>query len=85
VKSPSPARALQGAGQPALTILLYRNRDSLLSDLFPGRSEVPKTLVFCRDDHHAEEVVGIVHEVFGKGNDFAKKITYRTDGATQSS
>src|SRR5205814_8371985 len=26
-----------------------------------------------------EEVVGIVREVFGKGNDFAKKITYRTD------
>jgi type I restriction enzyme R subunit len=36
-------------------------------------------LIFCKDDHHAEEVVGIVREVFGKGNDFAKKITYRTD------
>jgi type I restriction enzyme R subunit len=55
-------------------------RDSLFSELFPGRTEVPKTLIFCKDDHHAEEVVGIVREVFGKGNDFAKKITYRTDG-----
>jgi type I restriction enzyme R subunit len=55
-------------------------RDSLFTELFPGRSEVPKTLIFCKDDHHAEEVVGIVREVFGKGNDFAKKITYRTDG-----
>jgi type I restriction enzyme, R subunit len=54
-------------------------RDSLFTDLFPGRTEVPKTLIFCKDDHHAEEVVGIVREVFGKGNDFAKKITYRTD------
>jgi type I restriction enzyme R subunit len=36
-------------------------------------------LIFCKDDHHAEEVVAIVREVFGKGNDFAKKITYRTD------
>ena len=35
-------------------------RDSLFSELFPGRSEVPKTLIFCKDDHHAEEVVGIV-------------------------
>ncbi len=41
---------------------------------------MPKTLIFCKDDHHAEEVVGIVREVFGHGNDFAKKITYKTDG-----
>jgi type I restriction enzyme R subunit len=57
----------------------YRN--SLFTELFPGRTEVPKTLIFCKDDHHAEEVVGIVREVFGKGNDFAKKITYRVEGA----
>jgi type I restriction enzyme R subunit len=55
-------------------------RDTLFTELFPGRSEVPKTLVFAKDDHHAEEIVGIVRDVFGKGNDFAKKITYRTDG-----
>jgi type I restriction enzyme R subunit len=61
--------------------VLEAYRDSLFTELFPGRSEVPKTLIFCKDDHHAEEVVGIVREVFGKGNDFAKKITYRTDGA----
>ena len=61
--------------------VLEAYRDSLFTELFPGRGEVPKTLIFCKDDHHAEEVVGIVREVFGKGNDFAKKITYRTDGA----
>ena len=55
-------------------------RDTLFTELFPGRSEVPKTLVFAKDDHHTEEIVGIVRDVFGKGNDFAKKITYRTDG-----
>ena len=60
--------------------VLEAYRDSLFTELFPGRTEVPKTLIFCKDDHHAEEVVGIVREVFGKGNDFAKKITYRTDG-----
>jgi type I restriction enzyme, R subunit len=37
---------------------------------------VPKTLIFCKDDAHAEEVVTTVQEVFGKGNDFAAKITY---------
>ena len=61
--------------------VLEAYRDSLFTELFPGRSEVPKTLIFCKDDHHAEEVVGIVREVFGQGNDFAKKITYKTDGA----
>jgi type I restriction enzyme R subunit len=55
-------------------------RDSLFTELFLGRREVPKTLVFAKDDHHAEEIVGVVRDVFGKGNDFAKKITYRADG-----
>jgi type I restriction enzyme R subunit len=61
--------------------VLETYRDTLFTELFPGRSEVPKTLIFAKDDHHAEEIVGAVREVFGKGNDFAKKITYRTDGA----
>jgi type I restriction enzyme R subunit len=37
---------------------------------------VPKTLIFAKDDAHAEEIVTTVREVFGKGNDFAAKITY---------
>jgi type I restriction enzyme, R subunit len=61
--------------------VLEAYRDSLSAELFPGRTEVPKTLIFCKDDHHAEEVVGITREIFGRGNDFAKKITYKTDGA----
>lgn len=56
--------------------VLETYRDTLFSELFPGRSEVPKTLIFAKDDHHAEEIVTIAREVFGKGNDFAKKITY---------
>ena len=56
--------------------ILETYRDSLFTELFPGRREVPKTLIFAKDDHHAEEIVGIVRDVFGKGNDFAKKITY---------
>ena len=61
--------------------VLETYRDTLFTELFPGRREVPKTLIFAKDDHHAEEIVGVVREVFGKGNDFARKITYRTDGA----
>ena len=55
-------------------------RDKLFTEIFPGRTEVPKTLVFAKDDSHAEDIVGIVREEFGKGNDFCKKITYRTTG-----
>ena len=48
--------------------------------IFPGRREVPKTLVFAKSDSHADDIVRILREEFGKGNDFAVKITYRTTG-----
>ncbi len=55
-------------------------RDKLFTDLFPGRIEVPKTLIFAKDDSHAEDIVRIVREEFGKGNEFCQKITYRVTG-----
>ncbi len=58
--------------------VLQAFKDALFTELFPGRTLVPKTLIFCKDDSHAEDVVHLVREVFGKGNDFAKKITYKT-------
>jgi len=45
--------------------------------LFHGRTEVPKTLIFAKDDSHADDLVRIVREVFGEGNDFCKKVTYQ--------
>lgn len=56
--------------------ILTTFRDRLFTEIFPGRSTVPKTLIFAKDDNHAEEIVSQVKEVFGKGNDFAAKITY---------
>ena len=53
-------------------------KDKLFTELFPGRTTVPKTLIFAKDDSHADNIVQIVREVFGKGNQFATKITYRT-------
>jgi type I restriction enzyme, R subunit len=50
-------------------------------ELFPGRSLIPKTVIFAKDDSHAEDIVHICREVFGKGNDFCKKITYRSKHA----
>ena len=58
--------------------VLQAFKDALFTELFPGRTLVPKTLIFCKDDSHAEDTVHLVREVFGKGNDFAKKITYKT-------
>ena len=56
-------------------------KEKLFTEIFPGRTWVPKTLIFAKDDSHAEDIVKIVREEFGKGNDFAQKITYRTTGA----
>ncbi|MGB6229124.1 MAG: DEAD/DEAH box helicase family protein [Litorimonas sp.] len=67
--------------------VLETYRDRLFTDLFPGRSGkwVPKTLIFAKDDNHAEEIVMAAREVFDAGNDFAKKITYRVSGETPAS
>ena len=55
-------------------------KERLFTEIFPGRTEVPKTLIFAKDDSHAEDIVHIVWEEFGKGNEFCKKITYKTTG-----
>ena len=56
-------------------------RDRLFEDIFPSRRDVPKTIIFAKDDSHADDIVRVVREEFGKGNDFCQKITYRTTGA----
>ncbi|MFH9677931.1 type I restriction endonuclease subunit R [Streptomyces globisporus] len=68
-------RAVQNPNQ--IRTVLETFRDRLFTEIFPGRTAVPKTLIFCKDDAHAEEVVTQVRQVFGKGNDFAAKITYQ--------
>ncbi len=55
-------------------------RDKINTEIFPDRQHVPKTIIFAKDDSHAEDILHIVREEFGKGNDFCKKITYRTTG-----
>jgi type I restriction enzyme, R subunit len=59
--------------------ILTAYKDSL-PELFPGRKETPKTLIFAKDDNHAEDIVRITREVFGKGDDFCQKITYKAEG-----
>ena len=56
-------------------------RDRLFTEIFPTRRDVPKTIIFAKDDSHADDIVRIVRQEFDKGNDFCQKITYRTTGA----
>jgi type I restriction enzyme R subunit len=55
-------------------------KEKLPTDIFPGRREVPKTLIFAKDDSHAEDIVEILRDEFGRGDQFAQKITYKTTG-----
>ena len=65
-----------------IRLIVRTLRDKVLKETFPDRKEVPKTLIFAKDDSHAEDIVRIVREEFGRGNEFAQKITYKVTGTT---
>jgi type I restriction enzyme R subunit len=54
-------------------------KENLYTTLFPHRKEVPKTLIFAKTDSHADDIIQIVREEFGEGNDFCRKITYAAE------
>jgi type I restriction enzyme, R subunit len=60
-----------------LRLVMETFRDNLFTEIFPGRTYVPKTLIFAVDDNHAEEIVQMARTVFGQGNEFCQKITYK--------
>ena len=66
--------------QIRLVVSTFRER--LFTEIFRGRTEVPKTLVFAKTDSHADDITSIIKEEFGKGNDFCRKITSKTTGAS---
>ncbi|MEO6627736.1 MAG: DEAD/DEAH box helicase family protein, partial [Aquihabitans sp.] len=65
-------------------------RDNLPA-MFPARDvdehdrlvNIPKTLIFAKDDSHAEDIVRIAREELGKGNDVIAKITYKASDGTK--
>ena len=63
-----------------IRLIVKTFKERLFTEIFPGRTHVPKTLVFAKDDSHAEDIVGIIREEFGKGNQFCQKITYKVTG-----
>ena len=62
---------------------VIREYRRILPGLFPDRYderggfEVPKTLIFAKTDSHADDIIQIVREEMGEGNDFCKKVTYK--------
>ena len=54
-------------------------KENLFTVLYPHRKEVPKTLIFAKTDSHADDIINIVREEFGEGNEFCKKVTYSAE------
>lgn len=61
-----------------LRTVIRQFRDKVIPDAFPARKEVPKTLIFAKDDSHADDIVRMVRDEFTEKNEFCEKITYRT-------
>ena len=67
-------RAVVNPDQIRTVIRAFRDR---LPEIFPGRQEVPKTLIFAKTDSHADDIIQTVRQEFAEGNDFCKKVTYQ--------
>ena len=60
-----------------IRLVIKTFKEKIRTEIFPGRSKVPKTLIFAKDDSHAEDIVEIVRQEFGWGNKDCTKITYK--------
>jgi len=69
-------RSVVNPSQIRSIIKTFKNK--LLTEIFPNRKEVPKTLIFAKTDSHADDIIQIVREEFSESNEFCKKITYRS-------
>ena len=74
--------------------VLKAYRDSIYTDLYPDREErweyIPKTLIFAKNDKHADEILTAVKEAFGEKfindivpSEFVQKITYSAGDSNQ--
>lgn len=69
-------RSVVNPDQIRTVIRTFRDK---LPEIFPGRTEVPKTLVFAKTDSHADDIIQTIRQEFGEGNEFCRKITYRAE------
>ncbi len=66
--------------------IIKEYKKALETKIYPDRwnadrsdYEVPKTLIFAKTDSHADDIINIVREEFGEGNEFCKKVTYKIE------
>jgi type I restriction enzyme, R subunit len=70
--------------------IIRQYKKALQTEIFPNRKdengeyEVPKTLVFAKTDSHADDIIKIIREEFDEGDDFCKKLTYKSEEDTKS-
>jgi len=74
-------RSVVNKDQIRTVVRAFRDK---LPEIFPGRTEVPKTLIFAKTDSHADDIIQMVRLEFGEGNDFCRKITSKTEGDPKS-
>ena len=68
-------RSVMVPDQIRTVIRAFRDK---LPEIFPNRTEVPKTLIFAKTDSHADDIIQIVRQEFGESNHFCRKITNQT-------
>jgi type I restriction enzyme R subunit len=68
-----------------IRLIVRTFRDKVFTETFGGRKEVPKTLVFAKDDSHAEDIVDILREEFGRGNEFCRRSPTRPPARSRRS
>jgi len=74
-------RAVVNPSQIRAVIKTFKDR--VCTELFPEREDVPKTIFFAKHDQHAEDILKAIREEFGRGIDFARKITYKAEGTVE--
>lgn len=74
-------RAVVNYSQIRTVVRTFKER--VQTEIFPDRDDVPKTIFFCKHDQHAEDVLKVIREEFDRGNNFAKKITYKAEGSVE--
>jgi type I restriction enzyme R subunit len=54
-------------------------QEKLFTEIFPGRTEIPKTLIFAKSDDHAEDILRVLREQWPLSNEAAVKVTYKPE------
>ena len=53
--------------------VIHTFKDQLFKQIFPTRRDVPKTIIFAKDDSHADDIVRVVREEFGRATTSARR------------